>query len=57
MCLSKTKPRYSRFKDMYMSVKADAGSVPPGLYNAHGETAMTGAAAEARITGALHSVP
>lgn len=45
------------FTYMYVSVKVEAGSARPGVYNAHGEMAMAGAAAEVRITGALHSVP
>ena len=55
--VSRTNPRDSRFTYMYVSVKAEAGIARPAVYNAHGETAMAGAAAEARITGALHSVP
>lgn len=55
--VSRTKPRDSMFTYMYVSVKVEAGSARPGVYNAHGEMAMAGAAAETRITGALHSVP
>lgn len=40
--VSRTKPRDSMFTYMYVSVKVEAGSARPGVYNAHGEMAMAG---------------
>lgn len=55
--VSRTKSRDSMFTYMYVSVKVEAGSARPGVYNAHGEMAMVGGCCGGQDHGALHSVP